>query len=291
MISFKKIFGFVSIFPFIITNFLIAPCLANETPIEEQKLLLWRVDPKPGSLYSTYILGTYHIGKNCQLQSPAFEHAFSDAETVVFELDSIQDPDLQPKIQETLKKLIYDRGIPNDTSESLKEILDPKTYELLKQKTEAFELPIEKISYLKPWVFMWMYWSTQMSQTTQTQTGYSSECGLDPMIAKKSQSTNKTITGLETINYQIEKIIDLFISMDLETTLAAVNSIIQSKPAYEGLLDTSELDLLISNIDAGNTEHIEASINDWCKKDANTCESLLFARNRNWIPKIEQFLK
>ena len=89
MIRFQKILNCLIIFPIIFTS--VKSALAEQKKIPQQELLIWRVDPKPGSIYSVYILGSYHLGKECQINSPAWEHAFNDAETVVFEVDSLND--------------------------------------------------------------------------------------------------------------------------------------------------------------------------------------------------------
>ena len=283
MISLKK--ALTSLIIAITASSLATNIRAEEINSPEQELLIWRVDPKPGSIYSVYILGSYHVGKSCQINSAAFEHAFKDAETVVFEVDSIHDLDLlAQKSQEYLTRLISEKGIPANSSESLKEILDPQTYELLKEQTDAVKFPLDNFARLKPWVFMFTYSSFQMAQSEQK-----AECGLDAMIAEKSED-KKNIEGLESLEYQLDKYMDLFISMDSNETLDTLKAISETKSAEVSNYFSQEVDSLTSLIDSGDLDSLESSINSWCDRDREQCESLLYERNRNWIPKIEQFL-
>ena len=285
MISLKKVLS--SLILLIIASSWAKVSVAEEINSPEQELLIWRVDPKPGSIYSVYILGSYHVGKNCQINSAAFEHAFKDAETIVFEVDSIHNPDLlAQKSQKYLIKLIRQKGIPANSSDSLKEILEPQTYELLKEQTDTVKFPLDNFARLKPWVFMFAYSSFQMAQSE-----YKSECGLDAVIAEKSES-RKDIKGLESLEYQLDKYIDFFVSMDTNEILDALKAISEVKSAEElSNYVSQEVDSLTSLIDSGDLNSLESSINSWCAHDNEQCEFLLYERNRNWIPKIEQFLR
>lgn len=282
MISLKKA---ISLMLLIIAS-MATDVRAEEINSPEQELLIWRVDPKPGSIYSVYILGSYHVGKKCQIHSRAFEHAFKDAETVAFEVDSIYDSALlAQKSEKYLIELILKKGIPLNPSDSLKGILEPQTYELLKEHTDTLKFPLDNFSRLKPWVFMFAYSSFQIEQSE-----YKSECGLDFMIAEKSES-QKDIEGLESVEYQIDKYIDLFVSMDSDEIIDTIEAISEAKSADKlSSLFSQTANSLTSLIDSGDLDSLESSINSWCDRDEEECESILYERNRNWIPKIEQFL-
>ena len=67
MIGFKQVINYLIIFPIIIASSIAKPAWTEEIDVPQQELLIWRVDPKPGSIYSVYILGSYHVGKKCQI--------------------------------------------------------------------------------------------------------------------------------------------------------------------------------------------------------------------------------
>ncbi|MEL6929437.1 MAG: TraB/GumN family protein [Cyanobacteria bacterium J06600_6] len=285
MIRFQQVLNYLIIFPII---FATAKPALSEQKIPQQELLIWRVDPKPGNIYSVYILGSYHIGKDCEINSPAWEHAFKDAETVVFEVDSLNDKKaIEQKSLPYMSKLIQQKGIPANPEDSLQGTVDPQTYELLKEKAAAANFPIDSFARLKPWVFIFAFTSTQA-----TQGEYKPECGLDLMNAKLAETENKDTAGLESLEYQLDMFTDLFISMDSEEITETILAIAEAESNEElsGYLD-AEFDSLTSIVDSGNLAKLESTIEQWCSGEEEQCESLLYTRNRNWIPQIEDMLQ
>lgn len=290
MIKKSKILGFVSLLLILFNQYKIPVSFANEIEsVEEQELLIWRVDSKPGSIYSVYILGSYHTSEKCQLNSRAFEHAFKDAETVVFEINSLNDPNLQFQVQQTLINLIREKGVPSSQEESLKGILDSETYELLKKKLAEQGMPLDNISNLKPWVFLLMQQSQQIVQQ-MNQSQQKTECGLDFMITEQAQSQNKPTMGLETADYQIEMFVNLFIGIETEKLTEYIKVFVKSEISSNDYFK-QEINGITNSIDQGNVSQLEDLINDWCETDAESCQSLLINRNYNWIPTIENFLQ
>ena len=286
MIRFQQVLNCLFIFPLIFAT--AKPVLSEEAKIPLQELPIWRVDPKPGSIYSVYILGSYHIGKECQINSPAWEHAFNDAETVVFEVDSLNDTKaVEQKSVGYITKLIQQKGIPANPKASLQATVDPQTYELLKEKAAAANFPINNFARLKPWVFVFAFTSTQM-----TQSEYKAECGLDLMNAKLAETENKNTAGLESLEYQLDMFTDLFASMDSEEITETIQAIAEVE-SNEELSDylTQEFDSLSDTVNSGDLAKLESTIEQWCSQDEEECESLLYTRNRNWIPQIEEMLE
>ena len=285
MMRIKQFLNYLIILPFIFAT--AKPAFTEEIEIPQQELLVWKVNPKPGSIYSVYILGSYHIGRECQINSPAFEHAFNDAETVIFEVDSLNDDKLMAqKSQQYTIELIQQKGLPSSYEDSLRGTIDPETYELLSEKAAAMNFPLDNFARLKPWVFIFSFTATQLAQTT-----YKPECGLDSMIAKMSDSNNKAKAGLETLDYQLDKFTDLFISMEEEEIVETIVAIAEQESNEElSKYLSQEFDSLTSSINSGDLNTLATSIDKWCSQDQENCESLLFARNRNWIPQIEQML-
>ena len=165
--------------------------------------------------------------------------------------------------------------------------VEPQTYELLKQKAAAANFPIDNFARLKPWVFIFAFTSTQI-----TQSEYKSECGIDLMNANLAETKNKPTAGLESLEYQLDKFTDLYISMDSEEiteTLAAIAKV----ESNEELSDyfSQEFDSITDTINSGDLAKLESTIEQWCSQDEEECESLLYTRNRNWIPQIEEMLK
>lgn len=296
MITLKKVLSSLTIFPLIIASNWGIKTLAKEKKSLENDFLVWRVDPKPGSIYSVYLLGSYHEGKDCQvdpnsfhgslefkINSANFWHAFNDAETVIFEIENSE----LSKQSQYINNLIRQQGTPSSSDTSLRGILDSEAYELLAEKTAAIKFPLDNFADLKPWVFVYKYTSFQSEQTE-----YKFQCGLDYMTELLAQYTQKNTAGLESLDEHFKIYTDLFVTMDSDEIHQALSAIANSQPINQlfGYSDR-KLDSLINTINSGNSEALASYIDDWCTEDVEECESLLFARNRNWVPKIEQLLQ
>jgi uncharacterized protein len=257
--------------------------LADEQS-KKQELLIWQVSSSKSNK-NVYLLGSYHIGKNCQLESPAFNYSFNNAETIVFEIDYDLEANLNSKIQQLLINLIRQKGIPTSNEESLKGFLEPETYQLLEQKAKERDISLKTFAKLKPWVFLFRFFSSEISNSEDK-----AECGIDSMIREKAQSENKNIAGLETVEYQLEKYLERYITMDRASTIDALSSIAYNENKNFTEDFSNGFSKLVDYINSGNADELEANITSFCKKELKFCESLLFERNRNWLPKIENFL-
>ena len=288
MISVKKVITLLGLVSLLVAPIKLSSAVATEEKLPEQEYLIWRVDPYPGSIYSVYILGSYHIGKNCKLRSPAYEHAFKDAEKVVFEVESLNDPLLKPRIQSWMLNLIQTEGIPENPDGSLKGILDEETYKLLKQKVNIEGIPLDSLARFKPWVFLLMQQSSLMNQSE-----YDFDCGLDSLIAEQAKAEDKPILGLETIEYNLELFTELFLSVESEETIEYLNQFARAEEEELEEID-NEINKLLNSItgsvDRGELTEIENLIDDDCQSDPESCQSLIIDRNYNWIPIIEEYL-
>ena len=299
MFGLKKIINSLVIVPMIAAINFATATSAEEIKAVESEHLMWRVDPQPGSIYSVYLLGSYHVGKDClrgsgapthivvDLGSPALTHAFWDAETVVFEIEQFKSSaELTQESQQLTTKLIPRQRIPSTPARSLKGILDERTYELLKEKTAAINFPLDDFASLKPWVFIHAYNSFKLEKS-----GYKSECGLDGMIEILARALQKNTEELEDSNYASNQYTDLFVNMDLAEIQEHISAIIKTGFTAELFDDYSQkINSLIDTVNSGDSKALSSYINNWCNEDAEQCESLLYTRNRNWMPKIEELL-
>jgi uncharacterized protein len=285
-INLKKLASFCTILTIATVNCTAVSSLAKEVnnKPKQQELLLWKIEPKSGSNYSTYILGSYHIGKSCQLQSPDLESALNEAEEVIFEVDA-NSSDIS-QIQLSIIDAIRYKGIPENSKDSLVNVLKPETYKLLAKKSQAMGLPLDNLAYLRPWVFMFM-----LQSSTLAKTNYKPQCGIESMILDRLRSKNKKTSGLETESYQIELIMSLYEKMDVQDIINAIQEIVKQKDTSQVLSEfNSQLDELTSSINSGDLETFEKSVNTMCQNSLEDCDRLLTQRNKNWIPKIEKII-
>lgn len=266
--------------------FLSKLAIATEVEPAQQEYLIWRVDPYPGSIYSVYILGSYHIGKNCELNSPAYEHAFNDAEKVVFEVESVGDPGVELEAASFITNLIRTKGIPASPGDSLQGILGEETYKLLKQKTDKQGIPLDNIASLKPWVFLLMQQSYFM-----TQSEYDPDCGLDNLIAKQARTQSKPVLGLETVEYQLNLLFDRYTTIESKEIIEYLNWYARADENVEIEKEINKFfDAITSSINRGETAAVESLVSNQCQNDSEECRSMLLDRNYNWVPLIEEYL-
>lgn len=297
MINLNKVLSSLIIFPLIVTSNWNIKTWAAEYKTAESEFLIWKIAPQAESTYSVYILGSYHVDKNCKTKPGAFEftlnsanfwYAFNKAKTIYFEIEHLKNTtELSRKSQLYTRELINKYGTASSPSESLKGILDAHNYTVLQEKAAAMNFPLENYAHQKPWVFLHAYESFQLRQTE-----YKSQCGLDNIIELLAQIVQKDTEGLESLDYQINQYIDSLLKINPDKIRQTLLEIVNVE-STDKLLDNyiQEIEFLINTVNAGDSQALASYINDWCAEDTARCESLLYARNRHWLPKIEQSLQ
>jgi uncharacterized protein YbaP (TraB family) len=220
-------------------------------------------DPNGGVVY---IGGSWHALRSRDYPLPApYNRAFDAANRLSFEI--------APKEESGMARAMpragqYSRG------DSMKNHVDPRTYEYLKRFFAANKVPEQKFSRYKPW-FIAMSLGSGGSE-------FSSQLGVESFLEKRANANSKPVTGVETLREHLE--------------------------VFSGLSDrSSEAYLLFTLIPADkNSPNFDRMLNAWREGDidflANSVYSdfkdfpamatrLLAARNRNWIPKIENYIR
>ena len=226
---------------------------------------IWRVTgPTGGTLY---LGGSIHALRSTDYPLPSgYNRAFEASSRVALEVD--------PKALETsssglLKAGKYPKG------DSLKNHVDPRTYDYLRKLFGLLKIPEDKFSLYRPWCLV-------LFLESPSSTGFSSDLGVDEFITNRARANGKTIVGLESAS--------------------------EHSAVYSGLSDRqSEALLLVSLIPStGSGGGGDRILNAWRRGDVETlarglhaayadfpafADRVLGARNRRWIPKMEGYLK
>jgi uncharacterized protein YbaP (TraB family) len=232
--------------------------------VEAASGCIWKVTgPNGGTLY---LGGSIHVLRSTDYPLPAgYNHAFEASSRVALEVDPKA---LEGSSASLLKAGKYPKG------DSLKNHVDPRTYDYLRRLFALMKIPEQKFSAYRPWCLVLLLESPSG--------GFSHELGVDEFISNRARANGKTIVGLETAD--------------------------EHSSVYSGLSERqSEALLLVSLIPSeGAPGGREAILNAWRKGDAETlsrnirvaysdfpafADRLLGARNRRWIPKMESYLK
>ena len=235
---------------------------------KDSKKTLWRVSSGKNSVY---LLGSLHLLKreNYPLHE-AIEKAFEDSQTLVLEVDmnSMTDPTTQ---QMMLSKGMLPQG------ESLDKRISQATYELAEEKTKELGLDILAFRQLKPWFF-----AMTMTLIKLKTLGFNPQDGLDIYLFSRAKESGKKILGFETFRQQLEML----------DTLSTVN---QDKLLCQTFKDLdileSKMDMILKAWSTGDIEGLESIMLESFNDYPVLFEKLITERNKNWVKKIESYLK
>jgi len=212
-----------------------------------------------------YLGGSMHALQSTDYPLPnAYNRAFSASSQLVFEDD--------PKAGlQAAKALVRAGTYPR--SDSLKNHVDPRTYEYMRRFFALINVPEDKFAKIRPWLIDVMLLSPSFENW---------QLGIERFLARRAKANSKSVSGLESPKEHNAVFVDL---TDRE----------------------AEALLLILFINAGRGESRGSKIVDaWRHGDADTIDRmsresfsdfpllgkrLIYVRNRNWIPRIEGYLR
>jgi len=226
---------------------------------------VWKVVGPGGA--TLYLGGSVHALRSTDYPlPPAYNHAFDASSRLACEVDA---KDLNVSGVSLMQAGQYSKG------DSLKNHVDPRTYDYLRRLFALMKIPESKFSRYKPWLLVILL-DSPSSQ------GLSEDLGVDEFLMKRAKANAKPIVGLESSR--------------------------EHSQIFSGLTDRqSEALLLLTFIpqEHGSQEY-SRTMNAWRRGDADTLaritnesfrdfpsfgNRLLGGRNRNWIPKIEGYMR
>jgi uncharacterized protein YbaP (TraB family) len=223
---------------------------------------VWRVTgPNGGTLY---LGGSVHALQSTDYPLPsAYNRAFDASTRLVLEADPTA---LSREFKEFLKAGQYPKG------DTLKNHVDPRTYDYLRRFFALWHVPEQEFRRFRPWYIEMKLSSPPLQYWL---------LGVEPFLIKRAYANSKPITGLESLKEGVE--------------------------LFSGLSDReSEALLLILFINAARDKSADNILNAWRRGDADSLwqiarqqfrdypefeEREVNARSRNWIPKIESYMR
>jgi uncharacterized protein YbaP (TraB family) len=234
----------------------------------QDKSFLWKA---PGSANTVYILGSIHLLKReSATLKPIVHEVFDKSKRLVLEIDLLKEgPD-------KFQQLLMQKGVNLD-GKMLPQQLSPETYELAAQKAGELGIDIKLLAPLKPWVVALTMVVMQLQKL-----GYDPSLGIDHQLAQRAKQENKPVSGLETADFQ----------MDLFNDLTAPQ---QDMFLRQSLLEMDQLenavDAMVGAWNSGDVARGERLFLASLRAYPELQDKVLDARNRRWIPQIEQLLK
>ena len=263
----KKTGGFLAFLfvLFLLNSFVYAQ---NNVP-GNQKSFLWKVQSKTGAVY---ILGSVHfLKKDMYPLSSKIEDSFQKADALVVEAN------VNEANQNDMDKLMKNALYPE--TDTIEKHLSKETYELLKAKTNEFNMPSGVINRQKPW-----FLSLMLSSMELMKLGFDPNLGIDKYFLLKATGKKK-ILELESLDYQT----NLFNGFsDNEQELLLLYTL------KDLSIMEQEIDKLIRAWTSGDAKGMETILLKSLTEDqrlSTVYEKLIYERNRNMVYKIEEFLK
>lgn len=226
--------------------------------------LLWEISGN-GLESSSYLFGTIHMTCDATLDENV-QKALDNTSLVVLELD-MDDPSLQPKM---MKDLYMKDG------KTLKDYLSEEDFALLESFVkEKTGMPLAAMSNMKPFFISASFYPQMLGCPVQS---------FEAELVKVAKAQNEEVLGLETVEEQM----NVFNAIPYEDQVVDLMRMAKDKMAY----DIETFQKLLQLYDAQNIEGMEIMM----QEDRNLTTSkhkdkMLDDRNKNWIPKIEEFSK
>lgn len=234
----------------------------------QEKSFLWR---SQGGENTVYILGSIHLLKRGSAAlKPVVQEVFGKSQRLVLEIDLLKEG------PERFQQLLAQKGI-NADGRMLAQQLTPETYELTAQRAAGLGLDIKLLAPFKPWVVALTMVVMQLQKL-----GYDPSLGIDHQLAQRAKQANKPVSGLETAEFQ----------MDIFNQLTAPQ---QDAFLRQSLLEMDQLEKAVDDMvaawNSGDVERGEKLFLDSMRAYPELKDKVLDARNRRWLPQIEELLK
>jgi hypothetical protein len=222
---------------------------------------VWKVTGPNGGMI--YLGGSLHGLDSTDYPLPsAYNRAFDASTALVIE----DDPNVSRHAAEGLYKSgLYPKG------DNLKNHVDPRTYEYLRRVFELSHVPEAEIAKRKPWMLILML----ISPSTN-------DLGIEAFLIRRARSNHKPIFGLESFHEHLEVLSGM---SDKQAELVLLEFFIPQAPG------TDLHRKILAAWRRGDADAI-ARLSHETEGDLPSFEERLIAeRNRNWIPKIEGYIR
>ena len=232
----------------------------------QSKSFLWKVQSGSKVLY---LAGSVdELTANVYPLNPAFERAFQASDMLVEELDFSQADAL------ALAPIVLSKGMYQD-GRTFDQVVSRDTLALVSRKLGE-PMALELVKSMKPWMVMMMIQATELQEA-----GLDTGLGLDKYFFDKAAAARKSIVGLETADFQIDRLDKMPEALQeqlLRATLEDVDA--QSK----------ELTGIVAAWQRGDAASLERTLLPGFRKYPAAYRSLIVERNNNWIPQLDKCL-
>jgi uncharacterized protein len=230
--------------------------------------LVWQVRGAAGTVY---IAGSMHLLRPADATLPAgFDLAYREAEKLVMEID-VDDLDPAAASAFTATHATYPPGA------GLRQALGERRWKRARDEFARIGLRIETLDRLEPWAAALLY-----SVAGMTQLGFDPALGVEEQLKVRALADRKDIAGLETLEYQL----GLFDALSAEDQARLLELTLEDAAG-----SAREIDRLTAAWRSGDGRTLARLLLGEYRRFPALYESLVYRRNRNWVPQVEALLQ
>jgi uncharacterized protein YbaP (TraB family) len=228
---------------------------------------LWELHGKHNTVY---LLGSIHTLRATDYPlAPAVLAAYSGSKSLIMEID-LDELDSAEVQSEMLASATLTDG------KSLHDIMGAARYAHAQTLAKEAGLDLAMFDQFAPW-----FVAEAISQMQLMQLGFDPSSGVEMYFLGRARSDGKSIAGLETAHDQLA----LFEGMPMETQ---ANYLISSlEQAHDLPKDVNDM---VRAWQHGDMSWFETELQSDLGRDPAVYQSLLVARNRKWIARLERLL-
>jgi uncharacterized protein YbaP (TraB family) len=228
---------------------------------------LWELHGKHNTVY---LLGSIHVLRpNDYPLAPVVLDAYTHAGSLLMEVN-LEEMDSDQVQAEMLASAILSDG------KTLPDVLGKQRYERAAALAHEIGVELSKFDQFAPW-----FAAEAISELQLTQLGFQPENGVEMYFMDRARSDGKSVDGLETVHDQIS----VFQNMSLDAQAEYLMSSLEQAHDLP-----KEVDSMVRAWQRGDTRWFESELQSDLGHDSDLYQSVLLARNRKWVPKIEALL-
>lgn len=235
--------------------------------VQSKRHMLFRVQSDSTVVY---VMGSVHmLPKNFYPLDTILERSFDSSDVIVLEI-KLDAATQMVAAQRMMSAALFEDG------ESLKSVLDKKTYGAVKARLRSLGLDVKLFERFEPWMVALTIAGLELKTS-----GFSGELGIDAHFSSRAQAESRQIEGLETVDDQLE----IFDTMPIETQRTFLQQTLEGRNVTAGILKR-----LAGAWRTGDIKSLEKLALTGLRADSAVYRTMLVDRNEAWFPKIEGYL-
>ena len=228
---------------------------------------LWELHGKHNTVY---ILGSIHVLRPSDYPlAPAVLNAYGKVSSILMEIN-LAEIDSQRVQTELLASARLPEG------KTLPGIMGDERYKRAQSLAQEVGIDLGIFDAFAPW-----FAAEAISQLQLQQLGFQPKSGVEMFFLERARADHKSVAGLETVHDQIA----LFEALSMDSQ---ADYLVSSLEEAHDL--PKEVGAMVRAWANGDTKWFTEQLKSELGRDPALYESVLVARNRKWVPKIEALL-